>query len=385
MRRYKLFNFLEKTLEYAQIDTVTAKELEELSFRELALHIAISYIANAISKCEFKTYENNEEVKNELYYLLNVSPNPNQNSSEFINQIIETLCYEGEALVILHNDFFYCADSFDVDDSNPLKEYTYHNISINGCGIKKKYKANEVFHYKLENTNVSNLVKLAYEKYGEVLAAAFKSFKRNNGKKYKMALEQYRAGDTKFAEIFDKVLKKQLQDFVESDDAVYPQYKGIDLEELPQAVSNANDIIVIRKEIFDTTAQAFKIPLPMMYGNITNINDIVKTFIAFAVEPITDMLGEETTRKRYDFHEWKNGNYVEVDTSCINYIDIFEIADKADKIISSALASIDEVRPRIRLKPLNTDFSTSHFITKNYELAENAMNSNPPKGGEEEE
>ena len=33
-------------------------------------------------------YHNNTEVKDKLYYTLNVSPNPNQNSSQFINKFI---------------------------------------------------------------------------------------------------------------------------------------------------------------------------------------------------------------------------------------------------------------------------------------------------------
>ena len=37
------------------------------------MYIGISYIANTLSKCEFKTYENGEEVQNRLYYMLNTT------------------------------------------------------------------------------------------------------------------------------------------------------------------------------------------------------------------------------------------------------------------------------------------------------------------------
>lgn len=375
MKRYNLFNFLEKKVSAAELSTVTAKQMEQLAFKELALHIAISYIANTLSKCEFKTYENGKETKELLYYLLNVSPNQNQNSSQFINQLIETYFYHGEALVVMHNDMLYCADNFDVDDTNPLKEYTYYNVCFNGQQVRKKYKASEVFHYKLDNENVKNLVDLLYTQYGEVIALALQTYKATNGRKYKLLLDNYKAGDPTFASMFENVIKKQLQSFIENDNSVYPQFKGTDLQEFKaeSGRADANDIIAVRKEIFDTTAQAFKIPLSMMYGNITNINEIVKVYLSFCIDPIADMLSEETTRKRYSFDEWQKGCYVEVDTSCINYVDILEVADKADKAIASGLTSIDELRPRVRLKPLETDFSTSHFITKNYELAENML------------
>ena len=108
-------------------------------------------------------------------------------------------------------------------------------------------------------------------------------------------------------------------------------------------------------------------------------------FLTFCIEPIADMISEEITRKRYSFAEWKKGNYVEVDTSCINYVDIVDCADKGDKAISSGVTSIDELRPRFRLKQLDTEFSKAHFITKNYELAENMLKGLESKEVKEDE
>ena len=376
MRKYNLFNFLEKKLDSAEISTITAKMMEQAAFKELALHIAVSYIANALSKCEFKTYEGGEEVKGLLYYRLNVSPNQNQNSSQFINKIIENYYYDHESLVVLHNDMFYCADGFDVDETNPLKDFIFSNVNLGFQQLKKRYKASEVFHFKLDNQDVKRLIDSLYSQYGEIIALALQTFKATNGRKYKLLLENYRAGDPSFAETFEKVIKAQLKTFIENDNSVYPQFKGTDLQEFQTSGrADTGDIIAMRKEIFDTTAQALKIPLPMMYGNITNMPEIVKVFLSFCIEPIADMIGEEITRKWYGFDGWQKGNYVEIDTTCINYVDILEVADKADKAIASGVASIDDIRPRVRLPKLNTEFSRAHYITKNYELAENALKS----------
>ena len=169
-------------------------------------------------------------------------------------------------------------------------------------------------------------------------------------------------------------MKQQLKTFIDNDKAVYPQFKGTDLQEFSTATPiNSADIIALRKEIFDTTANAFKMPLPLIHGNMTNIKDVIGQFLTFCIDPLADMISEELSRKYYKYDEWLKGCRIEVDTSCINYIDIFEVADKADKAIASGLCSIDELRPRIKLKPLNTEFSTSHFITKNYDVAEKAL------------
>ncbi|MBR5879015.1 MAG: phage portal protein [Akkermansia sp.] len=375
MRKYNLFNFLEKKMDSSEISTVTLETLERMAFKELALHIAVSYIANTLSKCEFKVFDKGKEDNTGLlYYLLNVSPNANQNSSQFINQLVETYFLGGETLVILHKDHLYCADGFTVDESNPLGEYTYSGITINGQQLKKKFKASEVFHFRLDNQDVKKMVDALYKQYGAILALALDTFKATNGRKYKLLLENYKAGDPAFNELFENTIKKHLQTFIKNDNAVYPQFKGTDLQEFVAGNrTDTADIIAMRKEVFDTTAQAFKIPLSMMYGNITDIKEIVKVYLSFCIDPLADMIGEELTRKKFTFAEWQKGSRVEVDTSCINWVDIFEVAADADKAIASGLASIDDLRPRVRLPKLNTEFSTAHFITKNYELAENML------------
>ena len=78
----KIFDYLfKRTPSISQSEdkvwTIVGEQTSKLYFTELAFHIATSYIANTIGKCEFKVYRNGEEVKDELYYLLNVSPNDN--------------------------------------------------------------------------------------------------------------------------------------------------------------------------------------------------------------------------------------------------------------------------------------------------------------------
>lgn len=375
-----LLGFLEKKISLSELSTVVAEKYNRVAMKELALHIGISYIANALSKCEFKTYENGEETRGVLWYKLNVSPNANENSSQLINKLVEKCYYDGHALLFQHKNMLYCADSFDVDDSKPLEGYTFQNVTIGAQTLTKKFKASEVFYFKLDNKDVKKLIDSLYSDYAEIVDLAIQTFKRTNGKKYKLVLEQYRAGDTKFNEIYEKSLKAQLKAFLESDGAVYPQFQGTDLQEFSTATPTTSaDIIAMRKETFEVTAQGLKLPLPMMYGNITNMNEIVKVFLSFCIDPFADMVSEELTRKSYNYTEWEKKNYVVVDTSCINHISILEIGDKVDKIISCGVKNIDEVRKLFGDAPLNTEFSTSYFITKNYDLAENALKTE--KGG----
>lgn len=361
-----LTDWLNRTVSDAELETVTGKLAESLYYKELAMYIAKSYIANTISKCEFLVYENGQEVKNELYYALNVSPNNNQNSSQFLNKLINTLYDKNEVLVIQKGNRLYTADSFTINEQ-PLHDNVFENIVIENYPIAKSVRASDAFYFKLDDDGVKKLIDGMFSTYGQLVNCAVASYKRGRGQKYKLILENIQAGDKKFAEQFNTVIKEQLKSFIESDTAVYPQFRGQDLVELPKSVETSNDLISLRKEMFDIVAQAFKIPQTMMYGNITNMQEIVKVYLTFCIDPLADMISEELTRKTNTFKTWNGGkNFIKVDTSRINHFDILDVADKADKLIASGVACVDEVRKVLDMQELGTEFSQKHWITKNY-------------------
>ena len=51
-------------------------------------------------------------------------------------------------------------------------------------------------------------------------------------------------------------------------------------------------------------------------------------------------------------------------------IDIFEQATNADKLLSSGLYCIDELRTKLGDIAINEEWSQKHYITKNYTEAE---------------
>lgn len=363
-----LTDWLGRRVSEAELDAVTSKLKDIVFYKELALYIAKSYIANTISKCEFLVYENGREVRNELYYALNVSPNPNQSSSQFLNKLINTLYEKNEVLVVPKGAELYIADSF-LQEEKPLRENVFSNICIDDKAIGKSYKASQVFYFKLDDKKVSGLIEGLYGTYGQLMSCAIAAYKRSNGQKYKLVIDGMKAGDQKFAEQFNTTIKQQLQSFIENENAVYPQFRGTDLQTIGTAATgtSSSDVVALRKEIFDIAAQAFKIPNSMMYGNITNMGEIVKVYLSFCIDPLADMLSEELTRKTNTFETWNGGkNCVVCDTSMINHIDILDVADKADKLIASGVCNIDEVRRVLSMRPLDTEFSQRHYITKNY-------------------
>lgn len=368
------FNFLSRKLTQEEIEAVCNSYSEKVAFKTLALYIATSYIANALSKCEIKVMYKGKEAQDYLYYRLNISPNPNASGAQFINALVTRLCLKSDALVVPHkDDRLYLADGFSIDPK-PLKDHVFQGISIDEQAIAKKYKASDVYYFKLENREVASVISSLYDDYGKLIAAAIEGFRQGHGRKYKLKLDQTKVGDEKFANDWETVIKDQLSEFLKADNAVYPQYAGYDLEEMKkEADGGATDIIAMRKEVFDLVAQAYKIPTSMMYGNTNNTAEVVRQFLTFAVDPIAQMMGDELTRKSFSYEDWEQGSRIVVDTKRINHVDIFDVADKVDKLVSSGVFTIDDVLTSLGYQPLDTEFSTARFMTKNYELAEDAL------------
>ena len=285
------------------------------------------------------------------------------------------MVYDNESLLIDVADGLQCADSYQVEEY-PILGNKYKGISIGNLQLNKTFKSDEVIRLQLNNAHIKKLVDGLYQQYGELMAYAAKSYKKSNGTKYKLTLDQVKANDENFQKTYRDVVQKQLKEFMENDNSVYPQFKGYDLQYMDTKTStkDSTDFRNLRKEMFEIVAQAFQIPVSLMLGNITNMNEIVKVFLTFCIDPIASMISEELTRKIYPgFNEWKKGNYVKVDTSTINHIDILDVAEKADKLIASGTCCIDEVREIIGFDKLNTDFSKQHFITKNYDTVDNRL------------
>lgn len=193
----KLSDYLDRKVDKSEIKTTVDNAHFKLVFKEIALYTAVSYIANTISKCEFKVYEGGKEVQNRLYYMLNVNPNPNQTASEFKNAIIENYFYEGGALVIPRIDELFVASSYQKEIKG-FDEHIFDNVVIDDLTLTQKYVMGDVFYFKLDNVNVKTLIDRMYTGYAEVLSLAMQAYGRANGQKYKIKIDRQKVGTLDF-------------------------------------------------------------------------------------------------------------------------------------------------------------------------------------------
>lgn len=350
--------------------------------KELAIYTAISLIANAVSQSEIRCYENNKQTKTEDYYSLNIKPNPNESASQFWHKVVERMFRNPEgALCFISRRNLYCADDFSIREKRPFKGNLYDGIVIDEYSLNRTFSAKQCFLFRLEKTQARGLIEGAYRELNDVISTALQSYQNTNQVKYIFKVDSIQAGDERFNTEFENFLQEGIKKYTSGESKVYVQYRGRELTEADrkQSQKNSDDIVKLIDEIFSVTGKAFKIPDSLMTGNINNMEEVVNAFLTFAVDPVADEIGKTLTGA-YGYESWASGRYYEVDTSKVGHVDVFKMAEKIDKLISSSFMSIDEVRERAGEDAINEDWSKKHLLTKNYQTIDEALKENG--GGE---
>ena len=364
------------------VKTQIAEEFTEVFFKELATACAINMIANTVGKCEIRTFVKGVPVKEAEYYLWNYEPNPNENSSDFIQHFISNLCYDNEALIIEIGGHRYVSDSFS------RLEYAFYddvfsNIAIAGLTLQRSYTSSEVIYMQLNNIDARQRLEGSYTSYGKTVAKAVRNMLRQNTQKGILSIDTATSQKQDFAETLSKLMNERFKPFFEAGNAVLPltqgyTYTDITKQGATETPANLNERINYE---FEMAGRAWRIPKALILGDVVEVEKITKNFLTFAIDPVTEKFGEETTRKRYGAEEFRKGNYIDVNTNCIQHIDIFEQATNSDKLLSSGLYCIDELRTKLGDTAIGAEWSRKHYITKNYEDAEKMAHLGDMKGG----
>lgn len=334
-------------------------------FRAVALSTAISYKANALAMSTFHVYERHKEVKDDLWYALNFSPNPNQNASQFWNDLMERLCFDGEALVLPIKHHFYVAQGFH-QEVRQLKENVFDCITVEDSNVARAFTADKCMYFRMTDHAQAVFVKKMLDSYAELMATAMSSYKATTGQKFNLEIDRAGTGSIKDEDDQQNMLKRNIKSFIEHSNSIYIQTRGQKLS--PVKVENKvepSEISDLRREIYDSAAVAFKIPKSVMYGDMTNMGDLVNTLLTFGVDPEAKMIADELTRKNFTADEVKAGSRVAVDTSTIKHIDLFDAAPSIAQLLSYGALTIDDVLIALGREPIGDDITSARLMTKN--------------------
>lgn len=387
----KFFNFVKPENGKTETKEVSCKELfeaaTEFEIRKLCFDVCVNMIANAVSRCEFKTYENHKEIRKKEYWLWNFEPNVNQNATIFIHKLIWNLYHKNEALVLetkKRNDEsgLVVADSWTPSEIFPQKQREYYGVTVENFIYKKTFKEEDVLYFKLNNKDIAevlNKMNLAYEKLVESAAA---NYKWSKGQHWKVHVDSIAQGKEDFESSFANMIKEQLKPFFESFRSVLPEFDGFTYTNMSSDVKqDPEEIRGLIEDIFNDTAKSLLIPIVLVNGKVEATADANNRFLTYVVDPILDQFDSEINRKRFGFDEWEKGNYLHVDSSSIIHFDLFANAANIEKIVGSGAFSINAILKAAGQEPINEEWANQHYMTKNIGTVQELANQ---KGGKTE-
>lgn len=374
---------------------VSCRELfeaaQEYQVRELSFWVCANMVANALGRCEFRTFRGHQEIQEKEYYLWNVSPNVNQNSSAFLHKLVARLYQNNEALVVNtlprpDMDALVVADSWEEPEAWPSRQNEYRGVTVGDYTYQYPvYEANAL-HLKLNHTNMRPILNGLYQSYWRLVSAAMKAYQWDHGQHWKVHVSQLAQGDDQFQESFQQMITEQLKPFFDSDGAILPEFDGYAYENVGGSASSGGskdtrDIRAMIEDIFDFTARGFLIPAVLVNGSVEGTADANTRFLTNCIDPLADQLQEEIVRKRYGYEAWRRGDYLRVDTSSIIHFDLFANAANVEKLVGSGAYTINDVRRAAGQATINEPWADEHFMTLNISTMGEATRKLSAEGG----
>lgn len=370
------FLFQNKKGELQSLSDLISVEVKKMKITKMAVEKAIGMVAHAIAKSEFIVQGKNERLRNELYWSLNVKPNPNETATEFWIEVIQRLLKNSECLICIIGKKFYIADSFQVNNSVMLNQI-YSNITITANGeslqLNNAYTSDEVIHLKAKNKKIRAYMETVMKMHDDVVSAMEAAIKISKTPKFilKIAgampvIRTLRADGTEQTLTVDE-FKKNIKNLLESENIeILQASNGLEISQLKiDTAVTSEDIAKISKEIFEECAFAFDIPKTVFMGEITEKADSTNEFITYAVGWVAEILNDAMNATLVGKESFLSGEYIWIDLSGFKHRDLVESANYLDKLRSIGF-SLDEIRQAIGWEPLNTPFSQERVITKNY-------------------
>lgn len=373
---------------------ITCRELmaaaQEFQLRDLAFWSCANMIANAVARCEFRTFRDGKEIQEREHYLWNVEPNANQNSTAFLHKLVAKLLTDDECLIISTRqregyDALVVADSYMLNGCYPSKQNEYTDVQVGDVSYEKTFREREVLHLRLNHVNIKPVLDGLYTSYCRLITAAMKRYEWDKGQHWKVHVEQMVQGTEDFTAKFTAMIEDQVKTFLDSNGAILPEFDGYAYtNEGGKSAVDLADIQAQAKDIFAFTAKALQVPAVLIDGTIQGTEDAQARFLTGCIDPICDQLQEEINRKRYGYEAMRRGDYLRIDTSGILHFDMFANAANVEKLVGSAVFTVNDILRAAGLPTIPEPWADEHYLTKNIAtLSESVTSVSAAKGGNE--
>lgn len=342
-----------------------------LNVEELALFSVVDLIASAASLCEWRTYQNNERVRSGDWYAFNIQPNPNQNATEFKRLLMARLLIFNEALVFERNGSWYLADSFN-RVTYAFRPNLYRDITCSNLTLTSVLSESDVWYFRNANQKAASLVAQLNGLFSKALAEAMRKYEKSGGRSGILEVAAAARGKPTFERDFEKLMNERFKRFFESKNAVLPlfdgyTYKPHDGPATQKSVSEVSDMESIFRQAQDRFCNAYHVPPSILRGDVTNQNDAINVMLSFGVKPPLRIIETEINRKTYG-KAVLDGWMMRINATNVKTVDVFAVAEKADKLIQDRLYNPNGMRELFGDEPIPEPWADEYTMTKNMEV-----------------
>ena len=351
---------------------------QELQIRQLAFWTCVDMIANAIGRCEFRTFRGGREVREEDYYLWNVEPSVNQNSSQFLHKLVAKLCLDNQTLIINPRQreghrTLVVADDWAIPEPSVTRMQEYKQVVVGQLTFRKTFLEDDVLHLELHHMNLKPVLDGIYQSYYRMVDAAVKADLWNNGQHWKVHVKNMAQGDEKAQAKYYDMIQEQFKPFLATNGAVLPEFDGYEYTNVgggqTRVKQDTRDIKALIEDIFDFTARAFLVPAVLVNGKVEATSDANHRFLTYCIDPICEQLQEEANRKLYGYERWRAGEFLKVDSSSILHLDLFSNAANIEKLMGCGY-SYNDIQRAAGGAEIDEPWANEHVITKNFAAAQ---------------
>lgn len=377
-----------------------------MAYRKYAVNLCINHISQTLSLGEFLTFEKGKEVRGDLYYLLNVEPNQNRNASLFWREVFERLVHHDEALIYhdvrafapaggSKHRFFLARDYERVERT--MVDHRYKSVDVGTAEepyiLREPYlEESDVISLRWHNYRLHHYMNAMYEDLGKLISSSTSNYEKNASTKGIITYDTAFAMQPNAREKLQDLLDKHTTRFFQSTgSALLPLTKGMEFHELSGSSKGQSSSNTAREprgfvdDVLDLTALTFGIPPSLIKSDFADLDNVVKQYITFCINPIAEMLTDEINRKLYTKSEYLERTYCKLDTTRIRAVDIKDIASSLDILTRIGANTVNDNLRMLGREPIEGETGDRRVMTKNYAELEAVLNApvdSVSKGGQ---
>ena len=338
---------------------ILIEKFEEVHLQESALNTVLGRVKASAELVQFRTDDE------DLNYLLNVSPNHNQNASSFRAKLIDKMVREGEVLVVQINDQWHIADSFYCVEK-ALVPNVYRDITLGDYSLSDTFVSSQVYHFKYYNQRLNKFLSQLNNSYSDLFSrlieiqmrqSQIRVYAKFNNVNDPAKHDEYENKYKKMLESLSKALRKNSV-------VVSPRSDAYDVEESTDKYlgRSVTELQAAENIYIGKVANALQMSPLLFTGDLADIEQHERNAIKYGIRPLMNIIVNEICMKWFG-HDYEHD--LVADTTPLTYNNIFEMAKDIEKLVGSGTVTPNEMRLEIGKEAVDDERLDDYYLTKN--------------------